>query len=330
MTGRLSCPSTLAQKLRANPFTIIVTGGSGWIGQAALEMLDDALGDELPKRVHVYGSHDSTLHLRSGRALPYHALARLNDLKQGPALFIHCAYLTKDKLQDQSVENFVAANKAISDRVLVAIDRMETHSVFTLSSGAVYKKGTHTLDTDLQANAYGVMKVRDEKRFAEIAARKKIPLAMPRLFNLSGPFINKHDSYALASMIKMVQAVQPITIRAAHNVVRSYIHVADLLTLSLSMLLDPQPDDTGIFDTAGEDVLEMADLAEYIRKVLGKPQLAIERPPRVEGRDDIYVGDATAMYDMLAQRAMILRDIRQQIRDTADYLMWFSASNPAR
>ena len=317
---RLSFPPALATKLLHAPCKIVVTGGGGWIGQATLEMLESALGDAIDERVSIFGSSNRNLQLRSGRVLPCRVLPEIDSIDASAKLFIHYAFLTKDRLLDQSVESFIAANQAISDSVVAAIEQSDTRGIFALSSGAVYKKGTHVLDDDLQANAYGVMKMVDEKRFAELAAKKKIPFCMPRLFNLSGPFINKLDLYALSSMIKAVLEGKPIVIRAAHRVVRSYIHVADLVTLAFAMLLEPQDNDQSIFDTAGENALDLGDLADHIRKALGHSECLIERPAIVEGRDDVYVGDGQAMRRIMQQRNLILRDLPQQIRDTADYM----------
>ena len=318
--NRLAFLPKLADKILATDCAFVVTGGGGWIGQATLEMLDSALGDELTQRVSVFGSSNRDLTLRSGRTIPSRELKHITDISNRPTYFLHYAFLTKDKLADRSVESFVAANQKITNMVVAAIEKSTALGIFTPSSGAVYKKGTHILDDNLQTNAYGMMKLADEKIFSELTAKKNSPLCMPRLFNLSGPFINKIDLYALASMIKAVQDGKPITIRAAHRVVRSYIHVADLINLAIDMLLNPQPDDCPIFDTAGDEVVEMNDLAELIRATIGTPATTIERPAMIADKDDVYVGDATVMKDMLGSRSLNLSSLQKQIRDTAEYM----------
>ena len=318
--GRLALPRHLAEKLQSSPCGIVLTGGGGWVGQATLEMLEGALGDDMPKRVAVFGSAARPLKLRSGRAIDCRTLNDMRDLGKGPKFFLHYAFLTKDRLTGQGIESFVEANGKITDVVAAAIEGSDTRGLFALSSGAVYKKGTHTLDSDLEKNAYGVMKIADEKRFSEITDLKKTPFCMPRLFNLSGPFINKHDLYALASMIACVLEDQPIVIKAPHKVVRSYIHVADLVALGLAMLLDPQETDEAIFDTSGAENMELGELAESVRKVLGRHTLAIHRPPEVEGRDDVYVGDGRVWRNMLQAHGLPLSPMEKQIRDTAGYM----------
>ena len=319
-TGRLSFPPLLADKIRQFACDFVITGGSGWIGQAVLEMLEAALGDEVGTRLSVFGSSDHPLELRSGRIVDCQQLHHISSLNDAPKFFVHCAFLTKDKLSNQSVESFVAANQKISDLVAEAIENSNARGIFTPSSGAVYKKNTKTLDNDLQNNAYGMMKLADERRFSTLAQAKRLPLAMPRLFNLSGPFINKLDLYALSYIIKTVLNGQPIALNAAHRVVRSYLHVADQVTLAFSMLLEPRQGDAPIFDAAGDEVVELGDLAAQIRTILGRPELAIERPAMVEGHDDVYVGDGTQMKAMMQGRGMRLIPLEDQIRDTADYM----------
>jgi nucleoside-diphosphate-sugar epimerase len=129
-------------------------------------------------------------------------------------------------------------------------------------------------------------------------------------------------------MIKAALKGRPISICAAHRVVRSYIHVADLVALAFAMLLAPHGDDQPIFDTAGDDVLEIGELAERVRVVLACPELVILRPSRVEGRDDVYVGDGRSMRRMMQSRGLPLCGMDTQIRDTANFMQELETYDP--
>lgn len=321
----LALPEPLANHVRSSACDMIVTGGGGWVGSATLEMLESVLGDDMGRRVKVFGSSKRDITLRSGRTIACASIENICDIGKGPAVFFHCAFLTKDRLQDQSVDAFIAGNKKISDAVVNAIDTCDARGLFMPSSGAVYKKntsinGARVIDTDVAANPYGVMKHADEERFLNLAHHKKMPVCIPRLFNLAGPFINKIELYALASMIHAVLAGGPITIRAPHRVFRSYIHVADLIALGCATLFDPCPDDAAVFDTAGEETVELGDLAKKIISVLDRHGIAIERPDIVMDKDDYYVGSGTDFTQMLEHHGLTRRPFDVQILDTAAYV----------
>jgi UDP-glucuronate decarboxylase len=318
--NRLSFPSFVTEKLRSSGYRCVVTGGGGWIGQAVLEMLEGALGEQMAERVSIFGSSDRSIQLRSGCKLMYRNLDHLDEIGSAPTLFVHCAFLTKDRLADTGVESFVAGNRAIADRVAEAIERSDARGIFVPSSGAVYKRGTQVLEDDIAANPYGMMKLEDERRFGRLAAQKRIPLCQPRLFNLSGPFINKPELYALASMINMVLAGAPIAIFAPHRVVRSYVHVGDLVALGFAMLLAPGKGNPAVFDTAGDEALELGELAALVRDTLGRPDLQIERSSGAAGKDDIYVGNGLEMVRLMQNYGLTLKSMDEQIRDTAAYL----------
>jgi len=295
------------------------------MGSNILEALDEALGDDIAKRVGVYGSRARLLHLRSGRVLPCRAIEALAEEGAGEKIFFHCAFVMRERVSEMGVEAYCAANARLRSLVVEALGACTLRGLFVPSSGAVYKKGTHVLDDDRATNPYGVSKREDERVFADLAG--SAPLCLPRVFNLSGPSINRIESYALASMIEAVLADRPISIRAAHRVVRSYIHIRDLVALGLSMLLRPQKDDVASFDTAGDDVLELADLAERVRAELGAPDLPILRPPFAKGElDDVYVGEGVVFARLMRAHGLRLRPMAEQIRDTADYLAGLRAA----
>jgi nucleoside-diphosphate-sugar epimerase len=321
----LSLPENLSANLRDSKADFVVTGANGWVGRCALEMLDAVLGDDITSRVTVYGTNDRVLTLRSNRRVPCRALESITELSLRPRIFIHCAFLTRDRVAGMKLEDYIAANQRITDLVATAMTSCDARGLFMPSSGAVYRKGTHEVDEDMQANPYGVLKTMDEQRFLEIAHKLDIPCCIPRLYNLAGPFINKVELYALASMIKAALAGQPITIRATHRVVRSYIHVGDLMRLAFSMLLTSKDNSAPIFDTAGDEVVELSILAERIRDALELPHLPITRATKKDGAaqppDDIYVGKPGEMARLTAQYGFPLRDLNTQILDTASYLM---------
>jgi nucleoside-diphosphate-sugar epimerase len=134
---------------------------------------------------------------------------------------------------------------------------------------------------------------------------------MPRLFNLSGAYINKHETYALASMIISAKRHGVINIRAKHQVVRSYILVDDLLALVFSCLLSPRAEYKSIFDTAGYEVLELDELAKKIKDILKMPNMEILRERVMREEIDRYCGKRDDLIKIADG---------PQIKDTVNYL----------
>jgi nucleoside-diphosphate-sugar epimerase len=110
-------------------------------------------------------------------------------------------------------------------------------------------------------------------------------------------------------------------------VVRSYIHVADLVSLGLALLLQGASEPIALFDTVGDRVVEIAELADCVLAVLGV-KLPIERP-RLDAdrsRDDVYVGEDGPVRALARRHRIDLLPLETQIRDTAMYLASLAAT----
>lgn len=313
----LTLDARLCDLLRQGDAAVIVTGAGGWLGQATLDMLDGCFGEALASRVYAFGSSERMLTLRSGRALLCRPLSALAELPQRRYFIMHYAFLTKDKVGDMPLETFVSRNEAIAALVAQTAVRLKAAGLFVPSSGAVYR-ADRSMDDDLERNPYGVLKARDERRFLALGETHDIPVVVSRVFNLAGPFINKLDSYALGSILADIKCGGPIVLRADRPVERSYAHVGDVINLAFALLLKPSGA-LPAFDTAGEKVIEVGDLARRAAELLGVPDMAIERPA-VTGSANRYVGDGAAMARLMAQHGLTARTLDEQIRDTARYL----------
>jgi UDP-glucuronate decarboxylase len=313
-------PPSLASALHASDLGVVVTGAGGWLGQAAVEMLAEVFGESAGQRLALFSSNERMHRLPSGEPLACRPFASIAELPARPWLFFHFAYVTRDRLGEFGLAEYVRVNRVITGEVIEAARRVKAAGLFVPSSGAVYRRNRE-LESDLVKNPYGVLKLEDEQAFAGLAHELGCRALIPRVFNLAGPFINKLGSYALSSLILAAQQGQPLSIRAAHRVVRSYIHVADLIGLALAILLEGGPEPIARFDTAGERAVEVGELATCIQSTLGT-RLPIERPPLNPDRntDDIYVGEREPMQSLMARYHIDLMPLEDQIRDTARYL----------
>ncbi|WP_233252106.1 NAD(P)-dependent oxidoreductase [Limnohabitans sp. 2KL-17] len=299
-------------RLRAAQCNYVVTGANGWLGSATLAMLRQALGDAFDARVTALGSR----HVH-----PVQALLQWQP-PQGQALIVfHYAFLTKDKVNGISTSEYIERNAAISSKVRGWIDAGQVRGVVLPSSGAVYDHLLHK-NRDPAAVLYGRLKYQDELDFTNTCAAYDTSVVIPRVFNLSGPYINKFDSYALASFIQQVLLGKPIAIQAQKPVIRSYYFIGDLIELCVQLLLNKVTPGTVCFDTAGGEIVELGELAQRVSSVLVeyKPQAVVRLPIQDDAVADRYVGNREQISALEKSLCMQLRSLDQQITLTARYM----------
>jgi nucleoside-diphosphate-sugar epimerase len=299
----------VADRLIASDHRIVVTGASGWLGLATLDLLAQALGERFDKRVRAFGSSTRTLRLRDGTQVLQRPLADLVWLPQAPTLVLHFAFLTKDRAEVMSEADYRAANRAISDTVLQALDIIGAQAVFLASSGAAAK--ANDPEASPAMSLYGAMKRDDEEAFAAWAHASARRAVIGRIFNITGPYMNKHQAYAFASFMLDGLAGRPITVSAPRRVVRSYVAIRELMSLVLALLM---AQDRGIerFDSGGQP-LELGDVAATIAQQM--PDAQVVRAPIVESAEDRYHGDIEAYVALLARYAITPVDLSRQVAE---------------
>ncbi|MHB8392727.1 MAG: NAD-dependent epimerase/dehydratase family protein, partial [Acidobacteriaceae bacterium] len=194
----LAFPSAIAERLCASDHHIVVTGAGGWLGMATLEMLDAALGDEMEHRVSAYASRKRTTTLGSGRTITVSPLTDLTLQKPRPTYVFHYAYLGKEKVAELGVDRFLSTNTAINDLVEAYCAKIPRGGMYFASSGAANFAGGSVEDSAREP--YGSSKVHDEARYKRLA-REDFTVAVCRIFNMAGPFMNKLNEYALGSIL---------------------------------------------------------------------------------------------------------------------------------
>lgn len=307
-------PSVSKSLARSNQ-RIIVTGAGGWLGLATLHLIANAIGDDWTDRVACFGSSHRILMLRDGRSIIQHPLEELAELEFHPSLLLHLAFLTKDRVSGMDEAEYRAANRKLADIVHSALNRIAVNGIFIASSGAAYSANNNDAAHDMQV--YGQLKLDDERLFHEWAEHERKTAVIARIFNVAGPYINKHQTYALASFIRDALANRPIAIRASHRVVRGFVAIRELMSLVFALLL---ADDATIshFDTGGE-ALELSELAELVATALGP--VPVERAPIRSDQTDYYVGNKQC-YDVLLERYSIQSvPLIEQIRETSEFLI---------
>lgn len=317
--GLISLSGSGVAALCASSHRIVVTGASGWLGMATLDALSGMLGDDFDARLAAFGSTARTLRLADGRHVAQQPLDALTTLNQRPTIVLHYAFLTKDRAATMAEADYIAANRAIRDRVIGALDGIGAEAVFIASSGAAYSADDSGAAPAMRL--YGGLKRDDETAFAAWAGRSGARAVIARIFNLSGGYINKPEHYALASFVADALAGKPIAIAAARPVERAYLSVSDLLSVAFAALVCVDSDQPNVirFDASGSQAIELEALARAVDRLVGGN--GVRRAPLAsDATPDRYVGDAS-MFDALAMRYGVARtDLDEQIRQTAHWL----------
>lgn len=308
--------------LRDDDRPIVITGASGWFGRCLLEALDQALTAEaFARRVHACSNRGLPVRLRDGREIPTHPFTGLPGHCPPGAVLLHFAYLTKEQAVGSSLDSYIQANRAITDTVMATLRERQIQAVFMPSSGAVYRSAADEPQWSA-ANAYAKLKREDESRLGHWSDSDDNRRAVIcRVFNVSGPYINKYGDYVLASAVDCAMRGQPIVIRTPRHTLRSFTAVDDLLSLALALLLDPQASRTPVFDTAGDPEIEIDELLAEVQATLGT-DVRVERPPRI-AEEDRYLGAAQPYLAMLDRYHVRPMPLREQILQTADYIRQF-------
>jgi nucleoside-diphosphate-sugar epimerase len=294
----------------------VITGPTGWIGRAALYHLVDTLGPEWARRVQAFGSQARTLELPGAGALEVRALSDLSAKDVDGAIVLHLAYLTQEKAGPLGASAFFSTNLAIDDAVASACREGRAKGVFVASSGAAGAAGDPSGRT-----LYGVTKLLQEDRFLKLGRETGTPTLVGRIYNISGPHINKIDSYALSSMIGMALRGEDLVINAGIPVYRSYLHVEDLVRLVLAQLSSGEDAPSSPIDLCGPLVVEMEDLARAVVAATGLPDSHPILRGKVDcNRPNVYVGDATAARGLALRHGLRLKDFETQVADTVAFL----------
>jgi nucleoside-diphosphate-sugar epimerase len=290
-----------------------VTGATGWLGRNALDLLDDALGPEVAARcVSAFASRPAKLTTSRGREVEVLPLSSLPEHRPRSTHLLHFAYLTRDRLDDLSLDAYVARNIAITATVLRAVERHQPVALVAASSGAVYRED-RTLVMDLTAEPYGTLKHLDEILFTGACQTSGTAVVVPRIFNLIGRHMTKPGRYALGSLILDALAGSDLHVTSPTPVVRAYADVQAVIALSVWLALRAR---SCTFDTSGEE-LEVGQLARKVAQALGLADPCVTRPEAVPDHPDRYVGDHHAWARLTRESGIRPRPLPELIRETA-------------
>jgi nucleoside-diphosphate-sugar epimerase len=277
MTGLVSGSARALAAQALGDDRVLVTGASGWLGRTALDLLAP-LGLPtlaLASRARIIRVGDREIQCRVWHEREVASFR--------PTVVLDCAFLTRDRVADMPLGEYVAANRTLTERLVYATQLPGVRLALTVSSGAAVHPHD-ALDSAIEDNPYGYLKREAEHRLAHAAAESGAVPIVVRAWSISGAHVQKPQGYALGSMIQAA-ASRAIRITARHPVFRRYVLAEELLALGIA--------EGGIgpatIDSGGE-LVEIAELAARVARVVC-PDAVISRDQVDPSAPDRYHSD---------------------------------------
>lgn len=303
---RETVESALAER-RSAEVRLAITGAGGWLGRELTDLLLDAWGIGSSEQLLLLASSTRKIRLASGRQVQLHSLVETDVAAFAPTHIVHLAFLTRERVSDMPVEEYVAINRGLTNRAIELMNLPTVNGFMFSSSGAALSSATGT-DADL----YGELKREDESELPTAAAMLGKNCVTCRVWSVSGANIQKVEHFALGSLITHALAGGPLQVRAAHLAFRRYVDAGEFLGLGLLALLSGE---STVVDSAGER-LEIGDLASKVAAVLS-PGVQICRPEVAVNTVDDYCADPTSMKAAAARYGLTFMELEEQIVRTA-------------
>lgn len=146
------------------------------------------------------------------------------------------------------------------------------------SSGAIYGQQNPSLDAlgendvsgaiellDLSKQDYAAAKRDSEKAIVELG-EDGLQVSIARCFAFVGPYLPRDQHFAIGNFIRDGLCGDVITVKARHEVFRSYMY-ADDLVIWLMTIADNADTNCPIFNVGSDEVIEIRELAQKVAKL---------------------------------------------------------------
>lgn len=282
---------------------ILITGASGWLGRTALDLLAPLALPTL-----ALASRNRTIRF-GGREIECRVWDDREVAAFGPTVVLDCAFLTRGRLADMPLGEYIGTNRILIERLVQATKLPSVRLALTVSSGAAVHP-RDALDGPIEDNPYGYLKREAEYRLADAAAESGAVPVVARAWSISGAHVQKPQGYALGSMIRDADA-GAIRIISRRPVFRRYVLAEELLAVGIA--------EGGVGPTtidSGGELVEMAELAARITTLV-RPGTVITRD-QVDPRDpDRYHSDGQDWERRCQRWGLVSAPLDRQIEITA-------------
>jgi UDP-glucose 4-epimerase len=294
---------------------ILVTGGAGYIGSVAVELLAGR-GDEVVVLDNLWRGHAGavpagvetvTADLRDAGAVRQAVLAA------EPEAVMHfgAATIVPESVVDPAT--YYAVNTVGSHNLLVAMHEAGVRRFVFSSTAAVYGvPEVVPIREDAPTkpiNPYGHSKLMVEEMLAWHAAAYGLQYVSFRYFNVAGATEAHGEHHGPETHVIPVALLTLLGKRDCFKVfgtdydtpdgtaIRDYVHVVDLVEAHL-LALDKLDQGLGAFNLGTRDGFSVKQIVEAVERATGC-KLPVEYAPRREGDPPVLIADSTRVRSML-------------------------------
>ncbi len=296
----------------------VLTGATGWVGRNFLHVLQKIFPPEsFNENVLAFGSKrteiNSTAYLERQIKIPIYPLEIMNAIlkNQDNLKIIHTAFLTREKIQNYGIENYIKINKKITSSVEELLDSSRNSQIVIISSGAAKLFDNNDRNKNkLIEFPYEYLKYEEE----EILSSKSNSLVL-RIFALSGRFIKDPNLFAIGNFLVSANFGNPIIIKSKNNVIRSYGFAADIANLAVSWLNDKKRKKLSINKiNAASLTLNLIELARCITNIYSLPEVNENVDFKLE--ENNYSCETHEFLDLLKSYDIKPTELGLQIKET--------------
>jgi UDP-glucose 4-epimerase len=297
---------------------ILVTGGAGYIGSVAVELLAER-GDEVVVLDNLWRGHAAAV--QSGVQLITADLRDASAVREAvisvaPEAVMHFAAATVVPESVVDPATYFAINTVGSHNLLAAMNEAGVRRFVLSSTAAVYGVPASVPVAEdaptTPISPYGRSKLMIEQMLPSHTAAYGLRSVSFRYFNVAGATVAHGEHHDPETHIIPVALQTLLGRRDCFKVfgtdyptpdgtaIRDYVHVVDLAEAHL-LALDKLEHDLGAFNLGSRDGFSVRQIVEAVERVTGRT-LPVELAPRREGDPPMLIADSSRAQTLLGWR----------------------------